>query len=61
MQEDKTKENQNIVAIKYTNQDILELIKHAEKGNLQAKISLVLHNQRILNLKLNKILKVDKK
>ena len=37
-------------------EDIYEITKSAEEGNISAKLTLVLHNQGLLNEKINTLL-----
>lgn len=52
---DKIKFNK-IVSLNYTEQEIMEVVKSAEQGNIPARQSLILHNQLVLSKKLDKLL-----
>jgi len=46
-----------VVTHNFNDKDIKELEEYAKIGNIQAKLDLIMHNQLIINHKLNKILK----
>ena len=41
----------------FTDEDLERRVRDAEEGNFPASISIIFHNQRIINDKLNKLLK----
>jgi len=53
---EKTEELCNqILFPKLTEKNIDEIKELAEAGNMQAKLDLIMHNQRVINDKLNKL------
>ena len=46
-----------IIARNMSEEELNKTMKWAEKGNFPAKIEILMHNQRIINDKLNKLLK----
>lgn len=45
-----------LVAPKLSEEEIDEIIKYAEEGNIPARLTLVLHNQGLLDKKINTLL-----
>lgn len=45
-----------LVTPKLSEEEIDEITKYAEEGNIPAKLTLILHNQRLLNEKINTLL-----
>jgi hypothetical protein len=40
----------------YSQEDLEKIVKSAESGNMADKLNLILHNQAVLNIKLNTLL-----
>lgn len=45
-----------LITPKLSEEEIIEITKYAEEGNIPAKLTLILHNQRLLNEKINTLL-----
>lgn len=45
-----------LITPKLSEEEIVDITKSAEEGNISAKLTLVLHNQGLLNEKINTLL-----
>ena len=53
----KIKQKTNSVLVtNLSKKDVEEIIKDAKKGNIQAKLTIIIHNQAMINEKLNSLL-----
>ncbi len=53
---DKKKLFGKLLVPEYTEDDIEKVHEAIKKGNIPAQMGLIMHNQRIINIKLNKLL-----